>query len=290
MCYYFTMDKQKSLHKYPLNGKVENKESKRPTIKDVAEAAGVSIATVSYVLNNKPGQSISEQTRKKILQFANILGYKCNVMAKYLASGKLNLLSVVIKDIHPFASAYYLKLIAELSRLMYAEGLSLRIDDYSDSMLRGSDCDAIITIGLSEADFKTLAETKFIPVIALDSILDDFLFYQITDDFAALKAAACAALNTNDISLLTFSLPECVLKRARATFDDVIIITTLEEVAALDTTKCYATVSSSVYDNAKLSTNVYLSEGSYSRKAAALFKCAQFVIDKNSLEEHDVCV
>ena len=66
------------------------KRKTRVTIKDVAKAADVSIATVSYVLNNAPGHTISEETRKKVLQFANILGYECNVMARYLATGKTN--------------------------------------------------------------------------------------------------------------------------------------------------------------------------------------------------------
>ena len=77
----------------------DKKIKKRVTIKDVATAADVSIATVSYVLNNTPGQSIGDDTRKKVLQFANILGYECNVMARYLATGKTNSVSAVIKDI-----------------------------------------------------------------------------------------------------------------------------------------------------------------------------------------------
>ena len=37
--------------------------AKRITIKDVASAAGVSVATVSYILNSTPGKTISEQTK-----------------------------------------------------------------------------------------------------------------------------------------------------------------------------------------------------------------------------------
>ena len=46
---------------------------KRATSKDVARLAGVSQATVSYVLNNKQGQTITLETREKVLKAARLL-------------------------------------------------------------------------------------------------------------------------------------------------------------------------------------------------------------------------
>lgn len=43
-------------------------ERKKITNKDVAKFAGVSVATVSYVMNGRTDQRISESTRKKVLQ------------------------------------------------------------------------------------------------------------------------------------------------------------------------------------------------------------------------------
>ena len=45
---------------------------KKVTVKDVAREAGVSVATVSYIMNNRTDQKISEATRKKVLQIANL--------------------------------------------------------------------------------------------------------------------------------------------------------------------------------------------------------------------------
>jgi len=48
---------------------------KRVTIKDVARAAGVSVATVSYVLNNRQDQKISTATRTRVLRIVSEMGY-----------------------------------------------------------------------------------------------------------------------------------------------------------------------------------------------------------------------
>jgi DNA-binding LacI/PurR family transcriptional regulator len=55
---------------------------------DVARRAGVSRATVSYVLNDTPAQSISEQTRTAVLRAARELGYRPNSSARSLRSGR----------------------------------------------------------------------------------------------------------------------------------------------------------------------------------------------------------
>lgn len=62
-----------------------------PTIKDVAKRAGVSIATVSYVLN-KRNDMVGEQTREHVLNVARELGYKPNIVARNLQSSRTSLI------------------------------------------------------------------------------------------------------------------------------------------------------------------------------------------------------
>lgn len=59
----------------------------RPTKADVARLANVSPATVSYVLNNVKGQTISAQTRAAVQDAAKSLGYRPNLAARNLACG-----------------------------------------------------------------------------------------------------------------------------------------------------------------------------------------------------------
>lgn len=60
-------------------------ESRRATLKDVARAAGVSITTVSVVLNDKrDGVRVTEQTRRRVREVADELGYRPNQTARAL--------------------------------------------------------------------------------------------------------------------------------------------------------------------------------------------------------------
>ena len=73
---------------------------KRVTSFDVADKSGVSRTTVSFVLNNVPGISISEATRQRVLQVAQELNYHPDSTGKKLASGKSNTLGLVLRQSH----------------------------------------------------------------------------------------------------------------------------------------------------------------------------------------------
>ncbi|MBT1172782.1 LacI family DNA-binding transcriptional regulator [Bifidobacterium sp. MA2] len=68
------------------------------TMRDIAREAGVSQATVSYVLHNDP--SISKPTRDKVLRVAQRLNYSINVSARTLRSGRTNAIGLVLQDLH----------------------------------------------------------------------------------------------------------------------------------------------------------------------------------------------
>ena len=57
---------------------------KRATIKDVAKRAGVSTATVSFVLNRNPKEAISETVRARVLEAARALSYHPSAAAAAL--------------------------------------------------------------------------------------------------------------------------------------------------------------------------------------------------------------
>lgn len=67
------------------------------TLKDVAEACGVNISTVSRSLNNRYG--IDAETRARVLEVAEKLNYRRNRMASGLATGKSNTFGLIISDV-----------------------------------------------------------------------------------------------------------------------------------------------------------------------------------------------
>jgi len=69
----------------PKDHSLVGENSMTARMKDVAAYAGVSIATVSYVVNNKPQKTISDETAIKVLKAARALDYKINEDAQRLA-------------------------------------------------------------------------------------------------------------------------------------------------------------------------------------------------------------
>lgn len=74
---------------------------RRPTLKEVARAAGVSVASASYAINGTG--SVGEQTREHILAVAAQLGYRPNLSAKAMKTGRTGTLGLVVPDLtNPF--------------------------------------------------------------------------------------------------------------------------------------------------------------------------------------------
>ncbi len=76
------------------------------TLKDIAERAQVTSATVSMVINNKP--NISPETRERVLKIAEELNYYPNAIARGLATNKTNAIGVIVPNL---ASTYVVRIL-----------------------------------------------------------------------------------------------------------------------------------------------------------------------------------
>ncbi|MBY5033848.1 catabolite control protein A [Streptococcus gallolyticus] len=99
------------------------------TIYDVAREAGVSMATVSRVVNGN--KNVKENTRKKVLEVIERLDYRPNAVARGLASKKTTTVGVVIPNI---ANAYYATLAKGIDDIaeMYKYNIILANSDEND--------------------------------------------------------------------------------------------------------------------------------------------------------------
>ena len=80
----------------------------KPTISEIARQSGVSLATVSLVLNNKPG--VSQETRSRVLQVAEELDYPLRSPASLDLHTSLSTVGMLVKtdlDSPPQANPFY---------------------------------------------------------------------------------------------------------------------------------------------------------------------------------------
>lgn len=102
---------------------MENSPVKRVNSKDVAEAAGVSQSTVSRVYNES-GIPVAEQKRKKVLEAAEMLGYRPSLIARSLNQQTTKIIGIVVRN---FNSVFYMKALELFIRLFQNHGYTTMV-------------------------------------------------------------------------------------------------------------------------------------------------------------------
>jgi DNA-binding LacI/PurR family transcriptional regulator len=97
----------------------------RPTILDIAKAAGVSKGAVSYALNGRPG--VSPQTRARILAIAEELGWIPSSAARALSSDRAEAVGMIaVRDPELVATEpYFMRIVAGVERTLAEHGMAL---------------------------------------------------------------------------------------------------------------------------------------------------------------------
>ncbi|GKX27586.1 LacI family transcriptional regulator [Vallitalea longa] len=105
-------------------------KSKRVTSMDVAREAGVSRATVSYILNNVQGVSIKDTTKKKVIQAAKKLGYYPDSMAVALKTNKA--MSIGIVSRRNISEQRYVKFLDGIKSVLEDQYSIILCSDHTD--------------------------------------------------------------------------------------------------------------------------------------------------------------
>ena len=98
-------------------------------IRDVASAAGVSVASASFALNGQSG--VAPQTRARILEVAESLGYRANPQAQALRRGRTNTFGLVVRN---FSNPFFLDVMLGAEQVAGEVGATLLVLDSQYSL------------------------------------------------------------------------------------------------------------------------------------------------------------
>ncbi|MDR1431050.1 MAG: LacI family transcriptional regulator, partial [Propionibacteriaceae bacterium] len=141
-----------------------------PTMSDVARAAGVSVMTVSNVINDRP--KVGKETRRRVLDVIDELGYTVNLTARELRAGRSDTVALII----PNFDHYYSELATACADTLAGKGLHLvvtrtraskedELSALSQAQFQRYDGIVLSPVGLSYKEIAALPKTQ--PVLLL---------------------------------------------------------------------------------------------------------------------------
>jgi LacI family transcriptional regulator len=136
---------------------------KTSRIKDVAQDAGVSTATVSHVINGT--KYVTDDTRQRVLDAIKRCEYSPNAHARSLASGRSNMLGLLISDI---ANPFFPEVVKSIETAAYERGYNVILLNTNYDPERAAEY------------VRRLSELKMAGVALMTSELDSELFQEIT--------------------------------------------------------------------------------------------------------------
>jgi DNA-binding LacI/PurR family transcriptional regulator len=194
------------------------------TIGDVAREAGVSISTVSRIVNGEYGAA-AEETRARIFAAIDQLGYLPNGAARSLKTGRSRMIGVLLADIaHPYWNTVLGGVNDACSRLGYGALVSSAGEDASveDNYLRmfRSQQVAGILLNPTQADEETIARWAKLdlPVVMLDRTLPGLPFALVAaENSEGVRAATqhLLQLGHRDIGFVSWTLGAYENRRER---------------------------------------------------------------------------
>lgn len=150
----------------------------KATIKDVAERAGVSSATVSHVINKT--RFVSDETKERVQRAIEELAYSPNVTARNFRMGKNNTIGVIIPDI---SNSYFATIVEELEAVISRKKYNLIVSNTKETKGKELSYVRLLTSGLVDglviaSTCKSFSELQDVlpdgfPVVFIDRTLAD---------------------------------------------------------------------------------------------------------------------
>ncbi|HEY5295765.1 MAG TPA: LacI family DNA-binding transcriptional regulator [Gaiellaceae bacterium] len=145
----------------------------RATIRDIADLAGVSIATVSRVLNDRP--DVAPETRESVLQVVRAHGFSTNRGARGLSSGRTGMIGLTLPLV---ADAYFGPILSGAAEALYESDMRIvlcptlhehdREVSLLERLMRGTTDGAILMLPEESADELRMLQRQGFPFVVVD--------------------------------------------------------------------------------------------------------------------------
>lgn len=153
------------------------------TIKDIAERAGVSVTTVSRILNYDETLNVQDQTKQRVFKAADELEYQVKSKKKRKQKLKIGVLCSYSAE-EELEDTYYLSIRVAIEKKLETEGykkIAVTLEMLSDS---GKQLDGLICLGtFSRSIVKRIRELHK-PIVFVDAVGDEECFDSVVIDFA----------------------------------------------------------------------------------------------------------
>jgi LacI family transcriptional regulator len=173
----------------PRNNVPDRRRPGTASIRDVAQRAGVSIATVSRTVNHI--STVNADLARRVWKAIEEVGYLPNTQARALVSGRSRMLGLIVSEI---TNPFFPELIQEFENLAVAQGYEVLIGstnydpERTESLMRrllqrNVDGVAVMTFGVEEELVKKLVEREF-PLVFVDAAPDLANIHILKVDYA----------------------------------------------------------------------------------------------------------
>lgn len=162
---------------------------KSVTLKDIANVLGLSTSTVSRALRD--GYEISEETKKRVNDYAKKINYNCNLVALSLKNRRSYSIGVVLCEV---SNNFFSQTINGIESIAYERGYNVIISQSHDSYerevmnvnhLANRSVDGLlISMAAETTDFThiTSLHQKGLPIVFFDRVIDEIETHKVTSD------------------------------------------------------------------------------------------------------------
>ena len=185
-------------------------------MREVAEHAGVSVTTVSHVVNNT--RAVNPDTRKRVEEAMRILGYQPNVVARSLRRGKTHTIGIILPD---SANTYFAEVVRGVEDTSFSHGYSVILCNsdndldkerlYTNVLLEKQvDGSIIVAAGLSSENIRNLLARE-IPLVLVDRRVPEVdADYVLTDNQGGGRLATSHLIDRGHRAIACIAGPEGV--------------------------------------------------------------------------------